>query len=50
MPKLLYLFVFTHYFTQNRFVLLLEMLKKSRRRGKRRPSCGSIWVVIRPRV
>ncbi|CAN7238893.1 MULTISPECIES: hypothetical protein [Brucella] len=34
MPKLLYLFVFTHYLTQNRFVLLLEMLKKKAAAGE----------------
>ncbi len=34
MPKLFYLFVFTHYLTQNRFALLLEMLKKKPPQGK----------------
>jgi hypothetical protein len=34
MPKLLYLFVFKYYFTKNRFVLLLEMLKKKAAAGE----------------
>ncbi|MEN5277695.1 hypothetical protein ABE527_12170 [Brucella sp. TWI432] len=34
--KMLYLFVFTHYPTQSRFALLLEMLQKKRRPVGRR--------------
>jgi len=34
MPKLIYLFVFTPYLTQNRFALLLEMLKKKAAAGE----------------